>query len=89
MKNNSIFERYEIKYLITNRQRKIIMRAMQHRMKPDDYGKSTICNIYYDTPDFYLIRHSLEKPVYKEKLRVRREEHQRLSSGHLTICGFT
>ena len=71
MKNNSIFERYEIKYLITNRQRKIIMRAMQHRMKPDDYGKSTICNIYYDTPDFYLIRHSLEKPVYKEKLRVR------------------
>lgn len=71
MKNNNIFERYEMKYLITNRQRKIIMRAMQNRMKPDDYGKSTICNIYYDTPDYYLIRHSLDKPVYKEKLRVR------------------
>lgn len=71
MKNNNIFERYEIKYLITNRQRKTIMNAMQEYMKPDEYGKSTICNIYYDTPDYYLIRHSLEKPVYKEKLRVR------------------
>lgn len=71
MKNNNIFERYEMKYLITNRQRKIIMRAMQNYMKPDDYGRSTICNIYYDTPDYYLIRNSLDKPVYKEKLRVR------------------
>ena len=71
MKSNNIFERYEIKYLITNRQRKTIMSAMQPYMKPDEYGRSTICNIYYDTPDYYLIRRSLEKPVYKEKLRVR------------------
>lgn len=71
MKSNNIFERYEIKYLVTNRQRRTIMRIMQQYMKPDEYGKSTICNIYYDTPDYYLIRHSLEKPVYKEKLRVR------------------
>ena len=67
MISNNVFERYEIKYLVTNRQRRIIMEAMQSRMKPDDYGKSTICNIYYDTPDYYLIRRSLEKPVYKEK----------------------
>ena len=71
MKSNNIFERYEIKYLITNRQRKTIMSAMQPYMKPDEYGRSTICNIYYDTPDYYLIRRSLEKQVYKEKLRVR------------------
>ena len=71
MKNNNIFERYEIKYLISNSKRKTIMNAMRQYMKPDEYGKSTICNIYYDTPDYYLIRHSLEKPVYKEKLRVR------------------
>lgn len=71
MKSNNIFERYEIKYLVTNRQRRTIMSIMQQYMKPDEYGKSTICNIYYDTPDYYLIRHSLEKPVYKEKLRVR------------------
>ena len=71
MISNNVFERYEIKYLVSNRQRSILMNEMQRHMKPDAYGKSTICNIYYDTPDYYLIRHSLEKPVYKEKLRVR------------------
>ena len=40
-------------------------------MKKDAYGEYTICNIYYDTDDYRLIRASLEKPVYKEKLRVR------------------
>ena len=71
MKNNNVFERYEIKYLVTGSQRRTLMDEMQRHMKPDEYGKSTICNVYYDTPDFYLIRRSLEKPVYKEKLRVR------------------
>ena len=71
MRNNRVFERYEIKYLITARQKRAVMDAMAAHMRPDEYGRSTICNIYYDTPDFYLIRHSLEKPVYKEKLRVR------------------
>ena len=40
-------------------------------MKKDAYGAYTICNIYYDTGDWRLIRKSLEKPVHKEKLRVR------------------
>ena len=71
MKSNNVFERYEIKYLVKNNQKKQIMNRMQEYMKPDDYGRSTICNIYFDTPDYCLIRHSLEKPVYKEKLRVR------------------
>lgn len=71
MSFQNIFQRYEIKYLITNDQRKAVMNAMREYMKPDEYGKSTICNIYFDLPDYYLIRHSLEKPVYKEKLRVR------------------
>lgn len=44
---------------------------MKQRMVPDKYGRSTICNLYYDTPDYRLIRHSLERPVYKEKLRLR------------------
>ena len=44
---------------------------MAEHMTPDPHGQSTICNIYYDTPDFKLIRRSLEKPIYKEKLRVR------------------
>ena len=44
---------------------------MGGRMRPDIYGESTVCSVYYDTPDFRLIRASLEKPVYKEKLRLR------------------
>ena len=40
-------------------------------MKPDAYGRSTVCSIYFDTPDRRLVRTSLEKPVYKEKLRLR------------------
>ncbi len=67
----NIFERYEIKYLLTKEQKNIIMSAMDGRMKGDQYGRSTICNIYFDLPDHYLIRRSLEHPVYKEKLRVR------------------
>ena len=40
-------------------------------MQLDEYGLHTICNIYYDTPDYDLIRTSIDKPVYKEKLRLR------------------
>lgn len=40
-------------------------------MMADEYGDSTICNLYFDTPDYLLIRRSLDHPVYKEKLRLR------------------
>lgn len=69
--NDKIFQRYEIKYMVTDSQRDAIIRDMSFRMTPDPHGKSTICNIYYDTPDYRLIRRSLEKPAYKEKFRVR------------------
>lgn len=71
MKSQNIFQRYELKYLVTAQQRQSIESDMASYMKGDQYGQSTICNIYYDQPDFRLIRRSLEKPAYKEKLRVR------------------
>lgn len=67
----NVFRRRELKFLVTEEQRQYLEMVMGQRMVPDKYGKSTICNLYYDTPDFRLIRHSLEKPVYKEKLRLR------------------
>lgn len=67
----NIFERYEIKYLITQRQMETLLPITAEYMKGDQYGRSTICNLYYDTPTHLLIRRSLEKPVYKEKLRIR------------------
>ena len=71
MSEQLVFRRYEIKYLLSRRQRDAIVRELAPRMALDHYGRSSIRNIYYDTPDFRLIRRSLEKPVYKEKLRVR------------------
>ena len=65
------FARYEKKYLITPAQQAVILREALRRMKEDVYGRYTICNIYYDTENWSLIRTSLDKPVYKEKLRVR------------------
>ncbi len=69
--NNNIFERHELKFLINEWQRRFLEQALRERIVPDPHGESTICNIYYDTPDFRLIRTSLEKPIYKEKLRLR------------------
>ncbi len=71
MAYQNIFKRHELKYLITKEQKNRILQAMEPYMAGDAYGRSTICNIYLDTPDKLLIRRSLEKPVYKEKLRLR------------------
>ena len=65
------FERYEKKYLLTAQQKAFLLDGMRPYIKVDRYSNYTICNIYYDTEDWQLIRASLEKPVYKEKLRVR------------------
>ena len=71
MSYQNIFKRYEIKYLITREQKEAIKQLMSGNMEADKYGRSTICNIYFDTPNYLLIRRSTDKPMYKEKLRVR------------------
>lgn len=71
MGTQMVFKRYEIKYLISKSQKEKILKAMEPYMELDGYGRSTIRNVYYDTDNYRLIRKSLEKPVYKEKLRVR------------------
>lgn len=71
MEYQSCFKRYEIKYLLSREQYLAVADAISGRVTPDEYGKSTICNIYYDTEDRRLIRRSLDAPVYKEKLRLR------------------
>ena len=67
----SVFRRYEKKYLVTQEQYDRLAKVFAPRMERDRFSESTISNIYYDTPDWQLIRASLEKPAYKEKLRVR------------------
>ena len=67
----SVFKRYELKYLLTRQQKALLLQEMKPYMQLDKYGKTTIRNIYFDTDNYRLIRRSLEKPAYKEKLRVR------------------
>ncbi len=67
----TVFKRYELKYLITKEQKELIISGIQPYMALDKYGRTTIRNLYFDTDDYRLIRHSIEKPQYKEKLRVR------------------
>ncbi|MBI9012493.1 MAG: polyphosphate polymerase domain-containing protein [Clostridiales bacterium] len=69
-----IFNRIENKYLMTSGQYNILKQTLQEQMLLDDQGIDpcyTISNIYYDTKDDYLIKHSLSKPDFKEKLRIR------------------
>ena len=66
-----VFKRYEIKYQLTDAQRARLEREMAHHMVGDEYGPSTVRNIYYDTPTHLLARRSAEHPYYKEKLRIR------------------
>ena len=71
MPYQAVFKRYELKYMITPAQKALLLAAMEPHMALDRYGRTTIRNIYFDTPDYRLIRRSIEKPVYKEKLRLR------------------
>ena len=66
-----IFKRYELKFVLSADQYRLIRSEMQNYMCGDKYGESDICNLYCDTPDFLLVRRSIERPSYKEKLRIR------------------
>ena len=70
MQSNT-FERFEEKYLLNAAQYQAVLTGLRGRMQPDLFGRSMVSSIYYDTEDYRLIRASLDKPDYKEKLRVR------------------
>ena len=67
----TVFKRYELKYLITAEQKEQILENIGPYILPDRYGESTVRNIYFDTDSYRLIRRSIERPLYKEKLRIR------------------
>lgn len=71
MAYQNVFNRVEIKYLLDADEKERLLEFMADKMIPDEHGQATIRNIYYDTDTFLLIRRSIEKPKYKEKLRVR------------------
>lgn len=70
----TVFKRCELKYMLTFEQKKRILEVISPYMELDKYGRTTIRNVYFDTDTYLLIRRSIEKPEYKEKLRIRSYE---------------
>lgn len=67
----AVMKRYELKYHLNKAQLDFFMERISNHMKIDKYGLTSIASIYFDTPDYRLINRSIEKPNYKEKLRLR------------------
>ena len=66
-----VMKRYEMKYILSKEQTDYLLANLQGRMEPDRYGKTSIASLYFDTPSYRLIRTSVERPDYKEKIRLR------------------
>ena len=67
----TVMKRYELKYLLSAEQTAFITEKLKGHMEADQYGKTSIASLYYDTPSYQLIRMSVEKPPFKEKIRLR------------------
>lgn len=69
---NAVFKRVEKKYRLRDAQRRAVEAAAESgAMAMDAYGRCRITSLYLDTPERAMIARSVEKPLYKEKLRLR------------------
>ncbi|MCR5112696.1 MAG: polyphosphate polymerase domain-containing protein [Acholeplasmatales bacterium] len=66
-----VMKRYEFKYILSKEQTEALVEGLKGHMEVDQFGKTSIASLYYDTPDYRLIRASIEKPPFKEKIRLR------------------
>ena len=67
----TVMSRYELKYLLSGEQTDYLRERLKGHMEVDQYGRTSIASLYYDTPTYRLIRTSVEKPLFKEKIRLR------------------
>lgn len=70
-KAKEVFRRVETKYLLKPEEFKKLLDVVAPYIEKDRYFKATNCSVYYDTNERYLAIHSMEKPIYKEKVRIR------------------
>ena len=68
---DNIFKRVEKKFLLTEEEYQKLFKKLSKMLKQDKYFESTICNIYYDNENNDLLINSIEKPIYKHKVRLR------------------
>ena len=66
-----VMKRYELKYLLDDWQTAFLKDRLKGHMALDQYGRTSIASLYYDTPTCRLIRSSIEKPEFKERIRLR------------------
>ena len=71
MNSQYIFERTEMKYIITEQQKQQLFALISDHLVDDLYPHSEISSIYLDSDDFRLIRNAYGCKDYKEKLRIR------------------
>lgn len=69
--NIQVKKRYELKYVLNNTQLEFFKAKLQGHMNVDKYGLTSIASIYFDTPNNTMLNHSIEKPEFKEKIRLR------------------
>ncbi len=67
----AVMQRYELKYILSPEQTEFFKDQIKGRMEVDQYGLCSIASLYYDTPDYRLIRASIDAPSFKEKVRLR------------------
>ncbi len=67
----NFFQRIEQKYVLSEDEYNSLFEKINRYIEKDKYYQSTICNIYFDNESDDLIVKSMEKPIYKEKVRVR------------------
>lgn len=69
--DGKVFDRIEKKYLITKEDKKKLLKTIKKYMQKDNYYKSEIYNVYFDTDNYDLIIQSIDQPIFKHKLRAR------------------
>ncbi len=69
--NENIFRRVEEKYILNEKEKNELFKKINKYLEKDKFFESTICNIYFDNKNSDLIVNSLDKPIYKEKIRLR------------------
>ncbi len=67
----TIIDRMEQKYFISFNDYDKLMNRINDKLVKDKYFDERIYNVYFDNDDYDLINKSLEKPIYKEKVRLR------------------
>ncbi|MBR3898312.1 MAG: polyphosphate polymerase domain-containing protein [Bacilli bacterium] len=67
----NFFRRVEQKYVLSEKEYLKLLDLINNHIEKDKYFESTVCNLYFDTDNDDLIIKSLEKPKFKQKIRLR------------------